>query len=148
MLRSISSFVVFLCVLLAASTRPGFAATSVTIEPDSAPRAPLNEQLLSVPVESSPPLHLQVTLFMPSHGGPFPLVIVNHGASHDLRNTPRVADNFIPYYFLSRGYAVALPMMRGYAGSEGAWLRRRGARTRFGARYSQGARLCEAATRY
>jgi hypothetical protein len=77
------------------------------------------EQLLSVPVESSPPLHLQVTLFMPSHGGPFPLVIVNHGASHDLRNTPRVADNFIPYYFLSRGYAVALPMMRGYAGSEG-----------------------------
>jgi dienelactone hydrolase len=120
MLRSISSFVLCLLVLLLAlSMRSGFAASSVTVEPDSAPRAPLNEQLLSVPVESSPPLRLQVTLFMPSHGGPFPLVIVNHGASHDLPNTPRVADNFIPYYFLSRGYAVALPMMRGYAGSEG-----------------------------
>jgi dienelactone hydrolase len=90
-----------------------------TIPAEAAPRAPLNEQLLSVPVESSPPLHLQVTLFMPSHGGPFPLVVVNHGASDDPPNTPRVADNFIPYYFLSRGYAVALPMMRGYAGSEG-----------------------------
>jgi dienelactone hydrolase len=116
--RSILRIVLLLlAVPLTLLTRVSHADS--TIPAEAAPRAPLNEQLLSVPVESSPPLHLQVTLFMPSHGGPFPLVVVNHGASDDPPNTPRVADNFIPYYFLSRGYAVALPMMRGYAGSEG-----------------------------
>jgi len=83
------------------------------------PPAPLNETVLTVPVETAPPVRLQVTLYMPSRGGPFPLALVNHGASHDPANAPRVADEFIPYYFLSRGYAVAMPMMRGYAGSGG-----------------------------
>lgn len=83
------------------------------------PPAPLNERVLRVPVELSPPVRLEVTLFMPGRGGPFPLALVNHGASHDPLNAPRVADEFIPYYFLSRGYAVAMPMMRGYAHSEG-----------------------------
>jgi dienelactone hydrolase len=83
------------------------------------PPAPLNETVLTVPVDASPPVRLKVTLYMPSRGGPFPLALVNHGASHDPANAPRVADEFIPYYFLSRGYAVAMPMMRGYAGSGG-----------------------------
>lgn len=83
------------------------------------PPAPLNETVLTVPVDTSPPVRLQVTLYMPSRGGPFPLALVNHGASHDPASAPRVADEFIPYYFLSRGYAVAMPMMRGYAGSGG-----------------------------
>lgn len=120
MLRSISSLLLLLFVVpLVLFTRPGFADVPPAIPPDDAPRAPLNERILSVPVETSPPVRLQVTLFMPSHGGPFPLVVVNHGASHDPANAPRVGDNFIPYYFLSRGYAVAMPMMRGYAGSGG-----------------------------
>jgi dienelactone hydrolase len=98
---------------------PPCAAESLDPTAGDAPPAPLNEKILKVPVDVSPPVRLQVTLYMPSRGGPFPLVIVNHGAAHDPANAPRVADNFIPYYFLSRGYAVAMPMMRGYAGSEG-----------------------------
>ncbi|CAB3760052.1 dienelactone hydrolase family protein [Paraburkholderia solisilvae] len=89
------------------------------------PAAPLNERVLTVPVDTSPPVRLQVTLYMPSRGGPFPLALINHGASHDPASAPRVADPFIPYYFLSRGYAVAMPMMRGYAGS-GGYLRPHG----------------------
>lgn len=108
-------------LLAVAST---FGALSRAAEPlDHAsadmPPAPLNEKILKVPVDAAPPVRLLVTLYMPSRGGPFPLVIVNHGAAPDPANAPRVADNFIPYYFLSRGYAVAMPMMRGYAGSEG-----------------------------
>jgi dienelactone hydrolase len=106
-----------LVMSLALLTRPGLADS--TIPAEDAPRAPLNEQVLNVPVATSPQVRLEVTLFMPSHGGPFPLVVVNHGTSPVPANAPRVGDNFIPYYFLSRGYAVAMPMMRGYAGSEG-----------------------------
>ncbi|WP_410818154.1 dienelactone hydrolase family protein, partial [Paraburkholderia sp.] len=120
MSRLISSlFLLLLVAPLVLFMRPGFADAPPAIPPEDAPRAPLNEQILSVPVETSPPVRLQVTLFMPSHGGPFPLVLVNHGSSPVPANAPRVGDNFIPYYFLSRGYAVAMPMMRGYAGSGG-----------------------------
>lgn len=120
MSRSILRILLLLLVIpLALCGRSSFAYTSATVPAEDAPRAPLNERVLSVPVASSPPVRLQVTLFMPSRGGPFPLVIVNHGSSPDPANAPRVGDNFIPYYFLSRGYAVALPLMRGYAGSEG-----------------------------
>ncbi|MEX3941333.1 alpha/beta hydrolase family protein [Paraburkholderia sp. BR10937] len=34
-------------------------------------------------------------------------------------NAPRVGDQFITWYFLSRGYAVAMPVQRGYAHSWG-----------------------------
>lgn len=114
------SVLVSLLFALCGALLPLRGAAAVS-EPASStqPGAPLNERIVMVPVQSSPPVRLQVTLYMPGRGGPFPLALVNHGASHDPANAPRVADEFIPYYFLSRGYAVAMPMMRGYAGSEG-----------------------------
>jgi len=118
MSRSILRIVLLLLVVpLIGLSRPSLAAPAIPAE--DAPRAPLNEQVLDVPVATAPLVRLKVTLFMPSRGGPFPLVIVNHGTSPVPANAPRVGDNFIPYYFLSRGYAVAMPMMRGYAGSDG-----------------------------
>ncbi len=90
-----------------------------TYDPDVEPAAPLNEKILRVPVQASPRVNLEVTVYMPAQGGPFPLALVNHGASDDPPNAPRVADQFIPWYFLSRGYAVAMPMMRGFAQSGG-----------------------------
>lgn len=89
------------------------------------PEAPLNERIVRVPVQASPPISLEVTVYMPAHsagGGFFPLALINHGASHDPANAPRVGDPFIPWYFLSRGYAVVMPMMRGYAHSYGYTL--------------------------
>ncbi|PMS11900.1 hypothetical protein FNF07_22015 [Trinickia caryophylli] len=91
-------------------------------ERSAEPEAPLNERIFRVPVQASPPISLEVTVYMPAHsprGGPFPLALINHGASHDPANAPRVGDQFIPWYFLSRGYAIAIPMMRGYAHSYG-----------------------------
>jgi dienelactone hydrolase len=120
--RAIPSYVLCLCAAL--GIVPGAPAAAAE-DPHNLPPAPLNETVLSVPVDRSPPVRLQVTIYMPSRGGPFPLAIVNHGSSHDPANAPRVADEFIPYYFLSRGYAVAMPMMRGYAGS-GGYLRPHG----------------------
>jgi dienelactone hydrolase len=48
---------------------------------------------------------------------------VNHGANGDLppAQQGRYHLSYAAWYFLSRGYAVALPMMRGYAGSGGRY---------------------------
>jgi len=73
-----------------------------------------------VPVDGDD-TRLVVTLLTPNGPGPFPLAVVNHGASGKLaplrvkRNTGALA----AAYFLSRGYAVVLPMMRGYSRSYG-----------------------------
>ncbi|WP_158602115.1 alpha/beta hydrolase family protein [Pararobbsia silviterrae] len=86
--------------------------------PGTQPVGPMNGRQFFVDV-GRPKARLRVTLFMPSNGGPFPLALINHGASHEPKRVPPVSDEFITYYFLSRGYAVALPMMRGYNDSDG-----------------------------
>jgi dienelactone hydrolase len=86
-----------------------------------APSASMNERVLSVPGDPERPATLVVTVVTPDGAGPFPLVVMNHGAAGTPRpdREPRYHFTFSAYYFLSRGYAVALPMMRGFAGSEG-----------------------------
>jgi dienelactone hydrolase len=101
--------------IIAQST--SYAAEDASI----APSAPMNERILSVPGDSQRPAILQVTVLSPNGPGPFPLVVMNHGAAgtqHPERE-PRYRFTFSAYYFLSRGYAVALPMMRGFSESEG-----------------------------
>ncbi|WP_124800731.1 alpha/beta hydrolase family protein [Paraburkholderia phosphatilytica] len=118
-LRKLTIALTALTLAMCASAHAEARPVSLQGVPGGAPEAPLNEQILMVPVQASPRIRLQVTIYMPFRGGPFPLALINHGASHDPQNAPRVGDEFIPYYFLSRGYAVAMPMLRGYAGSEG-----------------------------
>jgi len=93
-----------------------YAAEKVSITPD----ASMNERVLSVPGDPLRPAKLKVTVLTPDGPGPFPLVVMNHGASGSSRLDlePRYRHTFSAYYFLSRGFAVALPMMRGFSGSE------------------------------
>ncbi|PRC94868.1 Alpha/beta hydrolase family [Solimicrobium silvestre] len=100
------------------NTQPAFAESSDAL---LMPNAPMNEQVLSIPGDPDRPVMLQVTVFTPNGPGPFPLAILNHGASGDTppASQPRNRTTYAADYFLSRGYAVALPMMRGYAGSGG-----------------------------
>lgn len=88
---------------------------------------PLNEQVLSIPCGLLGSIRLEVTLLTPKGPGPFPLAIMNHGAdgSKPPRLNQRYRTTSAAYYFLSRGYAVALPMMQGFAGSGGE-VRRHG----------------------
>jgi dienelactone hydrolase len=86
------------------------------------PNGPLHEQVLMLPGDSENPVTLEVTLYTPVGNGPFPLAVMNHGAtdaSAGHRGT-RYRFTLSAYYFLSRGYAVALPMMRGFADSGGS----------------------------
>ena len=97
-------------------------------EPLIASSPPLHEEVLSVPgdPDNAPSLfgdnHLIVTLLKPDGPGPFPLAVMNHGANGLTMSPgeqPRERGGLVAFYFLSRGYAVALPMLRAYAGSNG-----------------------------
>ncbi|QJP99828.1 hypothetical protein C798_06170 [Herbaspirillum rubrisubalbicans Os34] len=83
-----------------------------------------NESIIQVPVEENlfGTIHLQVTVSMPTGAGPFPLAVFNHGAdgSRPPSQQPRSHLTWPAVYFMSRGYAVVQPMMRGYAGSQGS----------------------------
>jgi dienelactone hydrolase len=109
--------------LLLAIALPG--QTQSPANADEPLDAQLNEQVLSVPVDTAPEVRLQVTLFKPQGTGPFPLAVLNHGKDvGPTRAAKRYRSVYAARYFLSRGYAVALPMLRGYAGSEGeTWTR-------------------------
>jgi dienelactone hydrolase len=81
----------------------------------------LHEQVVQIPSDPDDPVTLIMTIFKPDGPGPFPLAIMNHGSTSAIPQAeqPRYRLSFSNYYFLSRGYAVAIPMMRGYAGSGG-----------------------------
>jgi dienelactone hydrolase len=108
-----------LALLLPVLGQPAYAVGGG--DASKAPAAALaHERVVMVP-SADPDVLLQTTVFMPEGKGPFPLAIMNHGANGDMppSQQPRYRWTFSAYYFLSRGYAVALPMMRGYAGSGG-----------------------------
>lgn len=86
-----------------------------------APPISTNERVVIVPAHLPDAVKLQVTIMTPSGAGPFPLAVLNHMSYGTMpaAEQERYHRSFGAYYFLSRGYAVAMPMMRGFAGSEG-----------------------------
>jgi dienelactone hydrolase len=110
------------CVLLLLAWAFAAQADEDAPNPKLVPPAPMHEQVLHLPGDPDRPVSLVVTLYTPDGPGPFPLAVMNHGASGSKEKpaaAPRYRFTMSAYYFLSRGYAVALPMMRGYAGSGG-----------------------------
>lgn len=86
-------------------------------------RSDLNEQVLMVPVPAMiGSVDLETTIFRPDGDGPFPLVVINHGL--DLGSPAfqgRTRYPLMAQEFLKRGYAVVLPMRRGFSKSGGAF---------------------------
>ncbi|MES2148817.1 MAG: CocE/NonD family hydrolase [Pseudomonadota bacterium] len=81
----------------------------------------LNEQVLLVPADGQ--TWLQTTVYRPNGAGPFPLLVINHGKD---AGEPQLQarDRFIVMAtaFVKRGYAVLVPMRRGFAGSGGHYV--------------------------
>lgn len=106
-----SSLLLLLSVLL-------MPARATELEPPL--DATLNEHVIYVPVGTWPQERLQVTVFTPEGHGPFPLAVLNHGKEAGRpQDAKRYRSAYAARYFLSRGYAVVLPMLRGFAGSSG-----------------------------
>lgn len=94
---------------------------------------PLAEEVLWIPVTlagSSQPSRIEATLFRPDGSGPFPLAVLNHGSPRDPAER-RVGGRmrFAPQsrWFTERGFAVLVPMRRGYGDSDGPWTETEGA---------------------
>lgn len=94
-----------------------------------APAAPvldeaLHEQVVMIPaVSGGTAVQLETTIFKPPGDGPFPLVIMNHGKA---LGSPRAQgrDRFIVLSreFVKRGYAVVIPMRKGFSRSTGDYV--------------------------
>ena len=121
MMSFLRNVIQYLFLLLAGLALHGAAlAQAVEESPDDNPPIPTNERVVMVPGHAPNRVQLQVTIMTPPGSGPFPLAILNHGSNDKpAHEQERYHRSFGAYSFLSRGYAVAMPMMRGYAGSEG-----------------------------
>jgi dienelactone hydrolase len=86
--------------------------------------AALNEQVVMVPgVSGAENVQLETTIFKPPGEGPFPLLIMNHGkALGDPHSQERDRFLVISREFVKRGYAVVIPMRKGFANSSGTYV--------------------------
>jgi dienelactone hydrolase len=81
----------------------------------------IDEEVVRIPLAEHPGMTLEGTVFRPAGAGPFPLVVMNHGAIGKRDPAPRWRPVEIARWFVSRGFVVAVPMRRGNAGSDGDW---------------------------
>ena len=81
----------------------------------------LQEKIMMLAVTASEQeFELETTLFTPPGDGPFPVLLMNHGKE---RGNPKrqSRDRFLAMSreFVKRGYAVVIPMRRGFSQSSG-----------------------------
>ena len=85
--------------------------------------ASINEHVLMLPVtENGKKLQFETTLYKPPGQGPFPLLLMNHGKERG-KPSAQKRDRFLAKgrEFVRRGYAVAVPMRKGFSKSEGIY---------------------------
>ena len=83
----------------------------------------INEQVLMLPVtENGKQLRFETTIYKPPGEGPFPLLLMNHGKERG-RPAAQKRDRFLAMgrEFVRRGYAVAVPMRKGFSKSDGVY---------------------------
>lgn len=86
--------------------------------------AALNEHVVMVPaISGADSVQLETTIYTPPGAGPFPLLIMNHGKA--LGNPHQQGrDRFvvISREFVKHGYAVVIPMRKGFSKSSGKYV--------------------------
>lgn len=84
----------------------------------------MREEIVMVPSGSGLfSVKLETTIFKPPGDGPFPLVIVNHGKAAGIPAfQARARYLVISKEFLQRGYAVIIPMRKGFSKSGGLYV--------------------------
>jgi hypothetical protein len=82
-----------------------------------------NKQLWWIPIGTGAEQSLlETTVYRPSGPGPFPLVTINHGKPRPGSTDPQAMHpgyGAAAHWFVNRGFAVAVPMRRGYGLSQG-----------------------------
>jgi len=89
----------------------------------------LNEQIVQVPMVvdglwGKKELQLTATVFRPQGNGPFPLIVLSHGNPPNPSDRPKIGRyRMIPQIreFIKRGFAVIVPIRRGYGKTGGTF---------------------------
>jgi dienelactone hydrolase len=87
----------------------------------------LHETIVKVPIGEHGPLGVQerdlvATTYMPDGAGPFPLIVLSHGSPPNPRDRPKVGRyRQLPQIrtFVGLGFAVIVPIRRGYGATGG-----------------------------
>ena len=120
--RAVGAF--FLAVIMAAL--PGI---SIGSDSQAKQTAAPQVECVFIPIKSrgalgsTKVLRLETTIYRPDQSGRFPLVICNHGSTGigAIPTTKTLKYEIQAKYFLSRGYAVVVPMRKGRGRSEGSY---------------------------
>jgi dienelactone hydrolase len=90
--------------------------------PEAPPAGRWREQIHWLPVGDR---LIQARLCRPERPGPSPLALINHGSPASAAGRPGMRPGDCGHeavsWFLARGYAVMLPLRRGYGASGGEW---------------------------
>ena len=115
---------------LAQGQPPAASPASTAPDDEEAPvavSAPIRERLLLVPlvVGRNRVVQLHARLCLPNSADPATLVLINHGTppvpSDRLKVKLGRCDQEAAQWFLTRGYAVAFVLRRGYGETGGEW---------------------------
>jgi dipeptidyl aminopeptidase/acylaminoacyl peptidase len=98
------------------------------------PAVPLNGRVIHIPMKVFRPsgfqrVTLEATLYRPDGPGPFPLLVLSHGTPRNPRQRvarERLTYNAQSWEFVSLGFAVVIPMRRGYSHSGGDYAEAEG----------------------
>ena len=108
-------------VLLAATLVAGFEASPAPAQEDHSYYGPrLIEERVRIPSASGRPL--AATILRPEGQGPYGAVILNHGVSASARERARESSDLLinaAAVFARRGYAVVMPLRRGFGATGG-----------------------------
>lgn len=119
---------VMLILLLLGCTDPGggtvMGSAARSAGPITEEKGPWREQDHWIPVEGTNQFIL-MRLCRPAGSNPARLIVANHGSPPSAAQRPNMApwscEQRAISWFLTRGYAVAVPLRRGYGASGGAW---------------------------
>lgn len=108
-------------ILVAAA---GLSAASHAAAPAQPALDPtVNEQIVMLPVvQNGSQFKFETTIYMPPGAGPFPLLVMNHGKERGNPSNQK-RDRFLSMSreFVKRGYAVVVPMRKGFSQSSGSY---------------------------
>jgi dienelactone hydrolase len=122
--RSFAALVLSLAAAVAHAQTP---APDADEETAVAVSAPIRERLLLVPLTLGHDrvVQLHARLCLPDSAEPATLVLINHGSPPIASDRPKIklgrCDQEAAQWFLSRGYAVAFVLRRGYGETGGDW---------------------------
>jgi dienelactone hydrolase len=83
-----------------------------------------SSEVMSIPTNDRSGRSLIANLMRPAGSGPFPLAIINHGSPALASRRPGMAIptfDRISKFLIERGFAVVLPLRRGYGAVGGRW---------------------------